>query len=140
MSDLSEEEEEDKLEIGEHTLSEVMMWLEQEVESSSSSYSSPASNYRQETQFVTINGNEESCGPSFSGSASTVMASVDTRGVPVVPYLVGGPTDRSSAWHAPDPLSWPWAGCAAAGEEEDEDAWVARVLCGVGLELDGILM
>ncbi|KAK8452599.1 hypothetical protein SEVIR_5G136000v4 [Setaria viridis] len=58
-----------------------MRWLEAEI--------SPAPG---PAGFVTINGNEESCGPSFSAAASTVMASVDTR--------AGAPP--------PPPVPWPW--------------------------------
>uniref|UniRef100_J3KXA2 Uncharacterized protein n=2 Tax=Oryza brachyantha TaxID=4533 RepID=J3KXA2_ORYBR len=45
--------------------------------------------------FVTINGNEESCGPSFSAAASTVMASVDTR--------AGAPSPPTVPWPLPPP-------------------------------------
>jgi hypothetical protein len=43
-------------------VTEVMRWLEAEITDDVSA------------GFVTINGNEESCGPSFSSAASTVMA------------------------------------------------------------------
>ncbi|KAG2718148.1 hypothetical protein I3760_03G207400 [Carya illinoinensis] len=37
--------------------------------------------FQPSTSYVTINGNEESCGSSFSESDSSVMASVDMRGM-----------------------------------------------------------
>ncbi|CAL9180191.1 unnamed protein product, partial [Musa hybrid cultivar] len=66
------------VEMEEAAVAEVMKWLEEEMDSASLPPSPSSPSYRQETSFVTINGNEESCGPSFSSSASTVMASVDT--------------------------------------------------------------
>lgn len=43
-------------------------------------YASPLV-FQASSSFVTINGNEESCGSSFSESETTVMASIDTRGI-----------------------------------------------------------
>ncbi|KAF8036355.1 hypothetical protein BT93_C2157 [Corymbia citriodora subsp. variegata] len=43
-------------------------------------YASPLV-FQSSSSFVTINGNEESCGSSFSESECTVMASIDTRGI-----------------------------------------------------------
>ncbi|KAE8687551.1 Polyamine oxidase 5 [Hibiscus syriacus] len=37
--------------------------------------------FQSSSSYVTINGNEESCGSSFSDSESSVMASVDMRGI-----------------------------------------------------------
>ncbi|XP_052140419.1 uncharacterized protein LOC127760236 [Oryza glaberrima] len=89
-----EEEEEGVYEgIAEESVAELMRWLEMEI-----SDAAPETETKTETEsgddpagaaapgFVTINGNEESCGPSFSAAASTVMASVDTRaGAPPAP-------------------------------------------------------
>jgi hypothetical protein len=123
--------------IAEEAVAEVMRWLEAEIADDSAA-PQPAAG------FVTINGNEESCGPSFSAAASTVMASVDTR--------AGAPP--------PPPVPWPWpepdpepervvpapgvgvdvaameveAGTGTGGEAADEE-WLARLLtCGALLE------
>lgn len=74
--ELEPEPEPDKLGIEEEMVERVMKWLELEIASTSPSSSS---SFLQATEFVTINGNEETCGSSFSGTASTVMASIDTR-------------------------------------------------------------
>jgi hypothetical protein len=74
--DLEPEPEPGKLGIQEEMVERVMKWLELEIASTPPS-SSPS--FLQVTEFVTINGNEETCGSSFSGTASTVMASIDTR-------------------------------------------------------------
>uniref|UniRef100_A0A0E0BYK3 Uncharacterized protein n=1 Tax=Oryza meridionalis TaxID=40149 RepID=A0A0E0BYK3_9ORYZ len=87
------EEEEGAYEgIAEESVAELMRWLEMEI-----SDAAPETETTTKTEsgddpagaapgFVTINGNEESCGPSFSAAASTVMASVDTRaGAPPAP-------------------------------------------------------
>lgn len=117
--------------IAEEAVAEVMRWLEAEIADDSAPQ--PAAG------FVTINGNEESCGPSFSAAASTVMASVDTR--------AGAPP--------PPPVPWPWpepeperllpapgvgvdvetgTGTGTGGEAADEE-WLARLLtCGALLE------
>ncbi|KAJ1282169.1 hypothetical protein BS78_03G030200 [Paspalum vaginatum] len=107
----------------EGAVAEVMRWLEAEI--------SPAAP-EQELGFVTINGNEESCGPSFSAAASSVMASVDTR--------AGAPP--------PPPVPWPWpepepepepqrVPDAGEGGEEEEEEWLARLLtCGPDAALE----
>ncbi|CAD6233213.1 unnamed protein product [Miscanthus lutarioriparius] len=113
--------------IAEEAVAEVMRWLEAEIADSAAPPTSEVPG------FVTINGNEESCGPSFSAAASTVMASVDTR--------AGAPP--------PPPVPWPWPepepvlpapavdvemGMGGAGEPADEE-WLARLLnCGALLE------
>lgn len=74
--ELEPEPDPDKLGIGEEAVERVMKWLESEIASTSPSSSS---SFLQVTEFVTINGNEETCGSSFSSTASTVMASIDTR-------------------------------------------------------------
>nr|CAD1843142.1 unnamed protein product [Ananas comosus var. bracteatus] len=128
--DDDEDDDEDKLGIEEGMVAEVMKWLEREITSpspSSSSSPNPSSHHRHDAAFVTINGNEESCGPSFSDSASTVMASIDTR--------------AAAAWPAPPPTIWPWAAATAGAIAEDEDdgddeGWLARVLGGPGWNWD----
>lgn len=128
-------------EVGEEVLEGVMRWLEEEI----ARPSSPS--YYQEAAFVTINGNEESCGPSFSASASTVMASIDTRGGghSAAAYFFGvsedGVTGKGS-WpfvSAVDAWFWPvteFDQAAWKGDGEDEDAWLADVLGGPLLEVD----
>ncbi|KAG0459495.1 hypothetical protein HPP92_022623 [Vanilla planifolia] len=61
-----DEEEEEGEGFEEETIAEVMRWLEREI--SCPPPPSPANN-----------GNQDLCGASFSNSASTVMANVDTR-------------------------------------------------------------
>ncbi|KAF0915982.1 hypothetical protein E2562_000615 [Oryza meyeriana var. granulata] len=116
--------------IAEESVEELMRWLEMEItvapemkeedeedadDHAASSFAAPG--------FVTINGNEESCGPSFSAAASTVMASVDTR--------AGAPP--------PPPVPWPLppssSSSAAVGEldfelelELDDAEWLAELL------------
>uniref|UniRef100_A0A0E0JF62 Uncharacterized protein n=1 Tax=Oryza punctata TaxID=4537 RepID=A0A0E0JF62_ORYPU len=96
-----EEEEEGVCEgIAEESVAELMRWLEMEISSASPETETKTKYGEEEADdpaagaaaaapgFVTINGNEESCGPSFSSAASTVMASVDTRaGAPPAPPL-----------------------------------------------------
>ncbi|KAL5227527.1 hypothetical protein ABZP36_015792 [Zizania latifolia] len=90
-----------------------MRWLEMEISSAQGQEDeeeleadeSPAA----APGFVTINGNEESCGPSFSAASSTVMASVDTR--------AGAPP--------PPPVPWPFppvSSSSAAGDDHNDAA------------------
>ncbi|PUZ58495.1 hypothetical protein GQ55_5G513200 [Panicum hallii var. hallii] len=117
--------------IAEEAVAEVMRWLEAEI-----AESPPAG-----PGFVTINGNEESCGPSFSAAASTVMASVDTR--------AGAPPPPPVPWPWPDPPVPAEGGAAGApttmvdvemgpGGEADEE-WLARLLTCGGPLLEGVL-
>lgn len=141
-----EEEEEEDVEIKEEMIEEMMRCLEREINSPLTT-----SDYCQGMPFVTTNGNEETCGPSFSDSASTVMASVDTRGVGSVDYFAGWPSDPSDVGAA-KVANWvgPWDGgsmspetaiTAAPGgdavmEEEDDEQWLARVVGGACFELE----
>ncbi|GJM94842.1 hypothetical protein PR202_ga11524 [Eleusine coracana subsp. coracana] len=87
--------------ITEESIAEVMRWLELEIKLAAGTVLAlppPA-------RFVTASGNDESCGPAFSGPASTVMASVDRRPLTPIP---------------PPVLPWP-APKAAAHKEEDDD-------------------
>lgn len=135
----------EKFQISEEAVAEMMRWLQDEIGLGGSPSSSPS----QETTFVTVNGNEESCGSSFSGPDSTLMASIDTRGVACASCFIGGPNDRA-------PLFWPWpvssvedgsywlepAGTAratTAAKDEDEEDWLARVLDEPGFDLEGLL-
>ncbi|RWW70589.1 hypothetical protein BHE74_00021723 [Ensete ventricosum] len=95
---------EDVAEMEEAAVAEVMKWLEEEMGSAAVAQSPSTPSYSEETSFVTINGNEESCGPSFSSSASTVMASIDISGGRCgVPYFVGCPSG-SAPWASAAPL------------------------------------
>ncbi|RLN22268.1 hypothetical protein C2845_PM07G37500 [Panicum miliaceum] len=123
--------------IAEEAVAEVMRWLEAEI-AGSPPPGSPG--------FVTINGNEESCGPSFSAAASTVMASVDTR--------AGAPPPPPVPWPWPDPVPAAGGGVDAdadaagapvvvdvemgTGGEADEE-WLARLLTCGGPLLEGVL-
>ncbi|CAL4958753.1 unnamed protein product [Urochloa decumbens] len=133
--------------IAEEAVAEVMKWLEAEI-------SSPAAAPASSPGFVTINGNEESCGPSFSAPASTVMASVDTRaGFPP-------PSPLPWPWPWPEPLQLPILPAAGRADDMDVDAaaaktnmdaddvemdlgadeeWLARLLTCGGPLLEGVL-
>lgn len=54
--------------------------------------------FQSSSSYVTINGNEESCGSSFSDSESSVMASVDTGGMLSENVKVGSGLDRIRGW------------------------------------------
>ncbi|KAG8052830.1 hypothetical protein GUJ93_ZPchr0001g33030 [Zizania palustris] len=110
--DDDKEEEEAYEGIAEESVAELMRWLEMEISSA------PGQEEEEELEadespaaapgFVTMNGNEESCGPSFSAASSTVMASVDTR--------AGAPP--------PPPVPWPFppVSSSAAGDDHDDAA------------------
>uniref|UniRef100_J3M4R0 Uncharacterized protein n=1 Tax=Oryza brachyantha TaxID=4533 RepID=J3M4R0_ORYBR len=122
--------EEDYVEgITEESIAEVMSWLELEIKLASSSTGATAASpaaFPPMASLAAAGGGyvqaakgstnmEGSCGASFSGSASTVMASVDLR--------AGTP--------APPPLPWPLPGGATAADEsddDDDDAWVDQLL------------
>ncbi|EHA8589852.1 hypothetical protein COCNU_scaffold012804G000060 [Cocos nucifera] len=132
-----EEEGEENVEIKEEMIEEMMRWLESVINSPTTS------DYCQRTPFVTINGNEETCGPSFSDSASTVMASVDTRGVGGVDYFVGWPSDPADVgaatvglWDAGSMLLETAITAAPGGAAVKEEEGLARVVGGAGFELE----
>lgn len=87
--------------------------------------------------FVTINGNEESCGPSFSDSSSTVMASLDVAAAGVgdsPPAEVG----NGGSWLVrAEGIFWPACGGLDVGGESEEE-WLERVLncSGPGMEYE----
>ncbi|WOL08175.1 hypothetical protein Cni_G16927 [Canna indica] len=133
---------EGEVEVEAVAVAEVIKWLEENMDTAALPHLPSSPSYRQETFFVTINGNEESCGPSFSSSASTVMASVDTTsGVCGVPYFLGCPS-RTEYWQPALPLiqiveDRPMArpvaaatdGCYGAAEkDEDEMESVSRTI------------
>jgi hypothetical protein len=116
--DLEPEPEPDKLGIQEEMVERVMKWLESEI--TSTPPSSPPS-FLQVTEFITINGNEETCGSSFSGTASTVMASIDTRCR--APYL-------GSMWPFAGEESAPTIGEVVGGETTElvDDEWMDLIV------------
>ncbi|KAF8400995.1 hypothetical protein HHK36_014298 [Tetracentron sinense] len=128
--------------IEEEMVEEVMKELEEEISCTTNinnPFSSPTI-LPSSSSFVTINGNEESCGPSFSDSASTVMASIDMCGISVSYFT--GPTEEFSGvsvgFPAPENVCCrPEVGEEVTGEgmdgcdcDEVNDEWVARVLNG----------
>ncbi|KAJ3693830.1 hypothetical protein LUZ60_009310 [Juncus effusus] len=127
LSDLDMDSELESDELGpvqEEMVAQVMKWLEQEITISPPSL--------QETEFVTINGDEETCGSSFSGTTSTVMASVDTRCVYVAPYL-------ASTW--PFAVGEPAPGLDVAGalpSADGEDEWMEFIIPDGLLEMEGL--
>ncbi|VAH73337.1 hypothetical protein VPH35_050306 [Triticum aestivum] len=115
--------------IAEESVEEVMRWLELEISSSPGKGGDDG--------FVTINGNEESCGPSFSAAASTVMASVDTRaGAPPPPTAIPWP------WPEPDDTKAAATASAADGDDDADMAelvdeeWLVELLTGGGPALE----
>jgi hypothetical protein len=97
----------------EEAVAEMMMWLEADISDDDAS-----------AGVVTINGNEESCGPS-SCAASTVMASVDTR--------AGAPPPPPVPWPLPDP-HFPAAEKKQQEEAEtaDDATWLDELLLACG--------
>ncbi|KAL6864911.1 hypothetical protein ACP4OV_016062 [Aristida adscensionis] len=123
--------------ITEESVAKLMGWLELEIKLARAAAALPPPPPPPPAMalmagYVTVSGNEESCGSSLSGPASTVMASVDGR--------TGAP--------APPAVPWPWPEAAAAeykddsyggGDDEDEDEddeWVSQLLTD-GPEWDG---
>ncbi|KAF5748477.1 hypothetical protein HS088_TW04G00431 [Tripterygium wilfordii] len=88
------------LSIDDETASELLKLLDADSETSGAAgttrvrfidnpYSRPLI-FQSSTSYVTINGNEESCGSSFSYSESSMMASVDARGINLSRHLLSG--------------------------------------------------
>uniref|UniRef100_A0ACD5TQH2 Uncharacterized protein n=1 Tax=Avena sativa TaxID=4498 RepID=A0ACD5TQH2_AVESA len=108
VAERMQSEEEEYTGFTEDSMSQMMSWLALELAAAPAA-AAPG--------YVTVQGDVESCGPSFSGSASTVMASVDFRFVAPVPPVV--------AWPLPEPEPEP-----GPPEEEEtvDDDWVATLL------------
>ncbi|XP_059637053.1 uncharacterized protein LOC132279138 [Cornus florida] len=91
--DTESNEDDDWLSIDAETINELTKLLEMtspvKVRFVDYPYSSPLIF---QSSYVTINGNEESCGSSFSDSESSVMASVDMGAVNI------GPVEAFSGW------------------------------------------
>jgi hypothetical protein len=106
--------------IAEESVAEVMRWLELEIKLAASlSLPLPAALYSTTVGGAVGSSGPESCGPSMSEPASTVMASVDGR--------AGAPP-------AAPAVPWPWAPFpepAARNDDEEYDAaaeWVSQLL------------
>lgn len=125
------EEEGFDVEIEDGMVEEVMKGLEMEINGPDFLFPYLSSD------FVTINGNEESCGPSFSDSASTVMASIDMGGAGF--FGLVGPMDLCCCGVGPGTgfktTEEEGAGVAADVEESDEE-WLARVLSSPPFEFE----
>jgi hypothetical protein len=111
---LKDDDDEEEVCYAEEAVTEMMMWLEADISDDDAS-----------AGFVTINGNEESCGPSFSCAASTVMATVDTR--------AGAPPRPPVPWPFPAP-HFPAAERKKQQESEtaDDAAWLDGLLLACG--------
>ncbi|KAJ8750847.1 hypothetical protein K2173_016028 [Erythroxylum novogranatense] len=81
------------LSVDDHTVAELMKFLGASSSEMASTtrvkfidnpYSYLSLTFQSSSSCITINGNEESCGSSFSGSDSSVMASVDMVGIGMV--------------------------------------------------------
>ncbi|KAF8393534.1 hypothetical protein HHK36_021778 [Tetracentron sinense] len=137
--------------IEEERVEEVMKALEEEISYPATTSTNPSSSpvmFPLASSFVTINGNEESCGPSFSDSASTVMASIDMGGISIS-YLMGPTEDASGgtvdfpatengSWVLEEEKEWLWPevgevpGDCDGGDSDDER--LERFLGGVPIE------
>nr|DAD44428.1 TPA_asm: hypothetical protein HUJ06_002658 [Nelumbo nucifera] len=135
LCDDDDEELLDGLSIGEEMVAEVMKSLEEEL--SCPTGINPPSSY------VTINGNEETCGPSFSDSASSVMADVDMRGIGILnlmastrefsasfPLMENGrwALEEESEYHYPEVEVVSGDGSNGCDSGESDDEWLARIL------------
>ncbi|KAM0823454.1 hypothetical protein ACQ4PT_070865 [Festuca glaucescens] len=109
VAECMQSEEEEYTAFTEESMAQMMSWLALEL-AAGPPVPVPAAGY------VTVQGDVESCGPSFSGSASTVMASVDFRFVAPVPPVAEWPLPEA----VPGPLE--------AEEETVDDDWVATLL------------
>ncbi|XP_058070870.1 uncharacterized protein LOC131219824 [Magnolia sinica] len=127
-------------EIEEDMVEEVMKRLEEEI-------NGPGFVPYSSCSFVTINGNEESCGPSFSDSASTQMASIDMGGISISELvgrsgLYGGmngiPTMGSATWVTEEDGSWQVGKVPTVTDdvEESDDEWLSHVLSGPDFEFE----
>ncbi|KAK9275229.1 hypothetical protein L1049_022491 [Liquidambar formosana] len=105
----------------EDTMVELMNLLEEEITSPfkvkfiDDPYSSPLI-FQSSSLYVTINGNEESCGSSFSDSESSVMASIDMGGINkggggggTEALLVGPAAEDAGAWVDEEQVAGYWA-------------------------------
>ncbi|XP_042492546.1 uncharacterized protein LOC122072072 [Macadamia integrifolia] len=140
----SEDEEEEELllagfSVEEETLMEVMKILEEEITNPGYANNGNTTANPLSSPFVTINGNEESCGPSFSDSSSTVMASVDIGSISSSYFM--GPTN---GFRWPEVREVSVSSISGGGINiecdcevgDSEDEWLDRVLNGAPFEFD----
>ncbi|XP_039051006.1 uncharacterized protein LOC120192283 [Hibiscus syriacus] len=64
----------------------------------------------QSSSYITINGNEESCGSSFSESESSVMASIEMGGIWSANVKVGNGSDGMREWLEAEEDGGAWVG------------------------------
>ncbi|KAG8487545.1 hypothetical protein CXB51_016135 [Gossypium anomalum] len=75
--------------------------------------------FQSSSSYVTINGNEESCGSSFSDSESSVMASVDMRGIVSTNVKVDNGLEEIRGWlEAEEGSAW------SKSEGESRESWM----------------
>ncbi|KAF5726061.1 hypothetical protein HS088_TW23G00801 [Tripterygium wilfordii] len=94
--------------------------------------------FQYSTSYVTINGNEESCGSSFSYSESSMMASVDARGINISRHLLSGEgkavglgsgvEDNGSAWEWNEAEARGWEAVEGCDGIDWDDDMLARFL------------
>ncbi|KAK2645381.1 hypothetical protein Ddye_020576 [Dipteronia dyeriana] len=90
--------------------------------------------FQSSSSYVTINGNEESCGSSFSDSDSSVMASVDRGGIVNVAGVEGWLKElEGSAWGSDEMEASGWI-----VDEEQEDATTGT--CAGGALKGGVMV
>ncbi|KAJ1262070.1 hypothetical protein BS78_09G079200 [Paspalum vaginatum] len=113
--------------ITEESVAEVMSWLELEIKLAAGAASLPlplpTPTPAPALYGTAVSAGRESCGPSLSWPASTVMASVDWR--------AGAPLPPAAPW--PWPFPEPVAGMEeeaadAVVAHEDDDDWVLQLL------------
>lgn len=114
----AEDYDDDHEGITEESVAELMRWFELEIKLAAGANALPLP-----PTTTTVSERKESCGPSLSGPAATVMASVDGRPGAPPPLALAEPWP----WTWPVPVPKP-----AAGEEEEEDdvddEWVLQLL------------
>ncbi|TXG61566.1 hypothetical protein EZV62_012929 [Acer yangbiense] len=92
--------------------------------------------FQSSSSYVTINGNEESCGSSFSDSDSSVMASVDRGGMVNVAGVEGWLKElEGSAWGSDEMEASGWI-----VDEEQEDGTTGTVTVTGGALKEGVMV
>nr|XP_018685424.1 PREDICTED: uncharacterized protein LOC108953526 [Musa acuminata subsp. malaccensis] len=132
---ISLDEEDEIVEVEEEAVEEVMRWLEREMSGATVGPGAGPQAFAQAD-----GGREETCGATFSDSSSTVMASVDTRGVVAgvsrfwPAHWAAERDDGGGRWVARTDSNSAGVMEDAKEVEEDEMEWLARVLGGAELE------
>lgn len=101
--------------ITEESVAELMSLFELEIKLAAGANALPLP-----PMYMTVGERKESCGPSVSRPASTVMASVDRR--------AGAPPAPAPPLAQPWPWTWPVPKPAAGEEEDVDDEWVSQLL------------